>query len=75
VKDRINTTLSMKNRWHLLERTEGGDPFVATLKAARTLFSEDEIVVLINRALYAMNYQRETHQRTYQQKKATSEAS
>ena len=41
----------------------GGDPNFGTMEELKKVFSEAELVYLVNKQLYALNYQRETHRK------------
>lgn len=68
--------ISMRDRWERVPYDESGDPAFAWLNcndegfpdtslpptvSIEDIFSTQEIVHLVNRALYAMKYQKETH--------------
>jgi hypothetical protein len=60
----------MKDRWSKVPLDKDGDPAFEELfvsynekPSVTQLFTNEEIVHLVNRALYVMNYQRETHAR------------
>jgi hypothetical protein len=65
--------LPMRERWHLVPLDRNGDPAFQTLGvmgalgdkrdefAVMSVFTPAEIVHLVNKALYGMKYQRETH--------------
>jgi hypothetical protein len=65
--------ISMRDRWEQVPLDTNGDPAFEVLTYALSgiprgvkpsivdVFSETEIVNLVNRALYGMKYQRETH--------------
>jgi len=49
-------------------RGENGDPKFSQLEEVRGMFRESEIVELVNRALYQLEYQQNSHAK-YQQKR------
>jgi hypothetical protein len=53
------------------QKSVGADLFPTVRKKIRDVFSDEEIVHLVNRALYVMKYQRETHANRRQSKKET----
>lgn len=68
--------ISMRDRWGKVPLDESGDPAFALLgrepkeetdapfifvPTIRDVFTDEEIVHLVNRALYVMKYQKETH--------------
>lgn len=65
--------LPMRERWDKIPLDRNGDPAFEVLTYALSgtarsekpsvydVFSEEEIVHLVNKALYGMKYQRETH--------------
>lgn len=60
-----NVKLSMRDKWNKLPYDADGDPCFKNLTdgedCIQGVFTDDEIVILVNRALYAMKYNRETH--------------
>lgn len=62
--------ISMRDRWDKVPYDKNGDPAFEELfvsfnekTAVSEVFTNEEIVHLVNRALYVMKYQRETHER------------
>lgn len=62
--------ISMKDRWALVPYDAQGDPAFEELfvsfnekPSVTQIFTNEEITHLVNRALYVMKYQRETHER------------
>lgn len=65
--------VSMKDRWEIIPYDNKGDPKFLLLEPSdytgeyeailtiRQVFTDEEIVNLVNRALYVMKYQKETH--------------
>lgn len=68
-KDRINKRLEMRHKWPKVPLSKEGDPAFETLDDLKRVFDEREIVMLANRALYALKYQREHHKMRYQARK------
>lgn len=44
-----------------IPRNTGGDPDFPTLTAVRSVFTDEEIVCLVNRCLYQLEYQQRAH--------------
>jgi hypothetical protein len=62
--------ISMRDRWDKIPYDNNGDPAFENLfprsdvkddVAVASVFTYEEIVHLVNKALYTMKYQRETH--------------
>jgi hypothetical protein len=60
--------MEIKLKGRVLPRNEKGDVCFTTLEAGpldavRNIFTDQEIVELVNRALYQLEYQRESHRK------------
>lgn len=51
--------------WEAVPTNAIGNPDFQRFEDIAKVFNEEQIVALVNRALYAMNYQRETHAKLY----------
>lgn len=66
--NRKNVTLDMRTRWERVPLDRQGDPHFRSLEVARALFSDNELVILVNRALYQMKYLKEAFEARYERK-------
>jgi hypothetical protein len=53
--------VSLRDKWEKIPVTKEGDPNFTSTKELLTVFTREEIVVMVNRWLYAQKYQREHH--------------
>jgi hypothetical protein len=60
--------MQLKGKWNDIPRDENGNPQFHSLKELANVFREDEIVALVNRALYHANMQRDSHKKNYRSK-------
>lgn len=66
----LDKQIPLRLKWPKIPLNQTGDPDFRSLADVRKVFTDDEITVIVNRQLYAANYQRETHKKTYVSKKA-----
>lgn len=67
-KDVVRTTV-VRLEGREIPRNEGGDPAFQRMEQVFEVFTAEEIVALVNRQLYQMEYQREVHRKRSQQER------
>jgi len=60
-RDRDRTRPFMRALWPKVPLNDEGDPEFASLEEARKVFNDSQILALVHKALYFLNYQREYH--------------
>jgi hypothetical protein len=59
----------LRGKWPSIPLDDDGDPAFGTLKDVQAVFSDDDICLMCNRALYQAKYMREHHARYYETKR------
>ena len=69
----LDKQIPLRTKWSRIPLNQVGDPDFRSLDEVRKVFTDDEITVIVNRQLYAANYQRETHKKRSEERRVGKE--